>query len=483
MIYSFNPFPLESLPQATRFAIIEAQSMVQSPHAMVFGAAIAAASTALQGAIDVELPTGSIVPPSLMVFVIAKSGDRKTTTDNVFMAPIHAIQQRLEAERSVALDKYKSDLAIWKLEHKVLENQISKLLLEGDPCEQQKQALTAHSRVCPKPPRTPHFLHSDTTIEALLQNLYGVWPHAALMSSEGSSVVNGRAMQQLAPINELWDGTKLIRVDRKASESFSIRDGRLTVSVMLQRKPFEQFLRRNESAAWETGLLARALIAEPMSNQGTRQVYEADASAPAPVHLQHFLQRTSEALEKSIEVGMGTRTRKLLRFDPEAKVAWLNYAAWLEQQLGPVGQYAGIGAFVSKLPNNVARLAALMHCMESDGDEIGLAATLAAISLGEYYTAEYMRLFGVKDAQSEAQEFGYELEKWLWVQYEMTGQIQFKITNLYRYAPGKIRKRDQMNLAINVLEMAKKIFVFRNGKPAFIELSVAYIALRLQGGV
>jgi hypothetical protein len=290
-------------------------------------------------------------------------------------------------------------------------------------------------------------------------------------------------LQQFAPINELWDGTKLIRVDRKTSESFSIRDGRLTVSVMVQCGPFTQFLGRNDSAAVETGLLARALVAEPISHQGMRVVQEVDASAPLPEHLQRFHQRITEGLEKSMEVGRGTRERKLLRFDPEAKAAWLHYAAWLEQQLGASGQYARIGAFISKLPNNVARMAALMHSIESDDDEISLAATSAAISLGIFYTAEHMRLFGVKDANTEAQELGFELERWLWVQYEMTGQIQFQITNLYKYAPNKLRKRAQLHLAIAELEIHKKIFVFRQCKPALLELSHAYIAMRLQGGV
>ena len=474
MNFMAPPFPLEHLPERLRFVLFEAHALVQSPYPLVFGSAIAALSTAFQGAIDVEMPTGAVVPPSLIVFTIAESGERKTSTDNIFLGPIHAMQQRVEEERLLNRDAYEADLTVWSLQRKSLQSKLQKVLKHDGDCEAVKLALTAHLRARPLLPCAPHFVYADTTIEALLQNLHSVWPHAAMISSEASSIVNGRSMQQLGPINEFWDGVKLLRVDRKTTESFSIRDARLTVSLMLQRGPFEQFLRRNDSAAWETGLLARALIAEPMSSQGMRQVQASSGSAPQSGYLEAFHARVTEVLAQSIAVGMGQRKRKVLRFNPEAKAAWLEFAAWVESQLSPSAQFASVKGFASKLANNMVRLAALMHYLESDDEEIGMTTAIAAIELCHFYAAEYLRLFGVKDQQSIALDFGYELENWLWLQYKKTGICQFSISQLYKIGPNKIRKRDAMNVAIDVLAMAGKVYVVRHIKPAHISLNTFY---------
>ena len=474
MSYFSPPFPLEHLTERMRFVVYEAHGLVQSPFALIFGSAIATLSTAFQGAIDVELPTGAVVPPSLIVFTIAESGERKTSTDNIFLGPIHNMQERLEGERLLTLDAYEADLTMWSLQRKALQSKLQKVLKHDGDCEAVKVALTTHLRARPLPPRAPHFVYADTTIEALLQNLHSVWPQAAMISSEASSIVNGRAMQQLGPINEFWDGVKLIRVDRKTTESFSIRDARLTVSLMLQRAPFEQFLRRNDSAAWETGLLARALIAEPTSSQGMRQVQASTGSASPSGYLQAFHARVTEVLAQSIAVGMGQRERKVLKFNPEAKAAWLDFAAWVESQLSPSAQFASVKGFASKLANNMARLAALLHYLESDDEEIGLTTTIAAIELCHFYADEYLRLFGVKSEQSIAFEFGCELENWLWLQYKKTNMTQFSISELYKIGPNKIRKRDAMNVAIDVLAAAGKIYVCRHFKPAHIRLNTTY---------
>jgi hypothetical protein len=55
----------------------------------------------------------------------------------------------------------------------------------------------------PKNAKDPLF-YSDTTIEALLHKLATEWPSAFLRSSEASLIMTGRAVKNLAFLNELW---------------------------------------------------------------------------------------------------------------------------------------------------------------------------------------------------------------------------------------------------------------------------------------
>ena len=58
-------------------------NQTQAPEQLVVTSMLSALSTACQDFIDVKTPYGAIQPVSLFTLVIAESGERKTTTDNL----------------------------------------------------------------------------------------------------------------------------------------------------------------------------------------------------------------------------------------------------------------------------------------------------------------------------------------------------------------------------------------------------------------
>src|SRR6266404_7926823 len=81
-------FPIEALGDVLGPAAEAIQDIVQSPWAMCGQSVLAAATLAVQGFADVELPTGHIKPISNFFLTVARTGERKSATDTFALKPI-----------------------------------------------------------------------------------------------------------------------------------------------------------------------------------------------------------------------------------------------------------------------------------------------------------------------------------------------------------------------------------------------------------
>lgn len=159
-----------------------------------------------------------------------------------------------------------------------------------------QRRLSEHLALKPKPYAVRSIVLTDATPEAIAWHLHAVHPSAGLMSVEGDQILNGRASGQLTMLNVLWDGGDLV-INRKAAESFKVRNARLTINVMIQYLTFKKFLRRQGLLARDNGFLARALICDPPSTQGQRPIRSIE-TATFP-KLEIFQKRLTELLQQS----------------------------------------------------------------------------------------------------------------------------------------------------------------------------------------
>lgn len=82
-------YPVDAFPRIVREAIDEMHINVKAPVSLIATSALAAMSTTAQEMIMVKSPSGGQPKPvSLYLFVIAESGERKSTVDNRFCAPL-----------------------------------------------------------------------------------------------------------------------------------------------------------------------------------------------------------------------------------------------------------------------------------------------------------------------------------------------------------------------------------------------------------
>jgi hypothetical protein len=86
--------------------INETHFITKAAYPLIVSTALAAISTALQGHIDVELPTGKICPISLNLLTCADSGERKSTVENLLMEGIKNYQKKREQSCRKQLIEY-----------------------------------------------------------------------------------------------------------------------------------------------------------------------------------------------------------------------------------------------------------------------------------------------------------------------------------------------------------------------------------------
>jgi len=95
------PYPVDALPILLRDAVLEAQSFVQAPVALVACSALVALSLAGQGLVNVRRDHQLVGPVSLYVLAVADSGERSTTCDTIFGAAL----REWERDRRTAIGR------------------------------------------------------------------------------------------------------------------------------------------------------------------------------------------------------------------------------------------------------------------------------------------------------------------------------------------------------------------------------------------
>src|SRR5690348_4648061 len=83
-----DPFPIVALGAVLAAAAEAIHDRVQAPLAMCGQSVLAAATLAVQGHTDVELPTGQKRPLTNFYLTIAATGERKTAVDTEALWPI-----------------------------------------------------------------------------------------------------------------------------------------------------------------------------------------------------------------------------------------------------------------------------------------------------------------------------------------------------------------------------------------------------------
>lgn len=134
------------------------------------------------------------------------------------------------------------------------------------------------------------------------------------------------------------------------------------------------------------------MICQPGSTQGNRQITSPVVSNE---HLPVFHQRLIDIVNESIARNEENE-RQCLRFSPEAEKHWLEFYNKVESEMGLLGFLSDFKDYASKMAENMARLAALLHYFSGDEGDISIAAVKAAVDIMARYIEEYIRLFSKK---------------------------------------------------------------------------------------
>lgn len=466
-MFNGSPFPVDAFPQIIRNAIYEVEQHTQAPQGLIAASALGVISLACQNRIDVCRLTNLRSPVSLYLLTLAESGERKSTVDKMLMKPLYQLEEELFDKYTHALNTWRSDEEIFNFERKALMSKLkSDIRRNKDHLatnEQLKALLASHQQ----PPIRFKQIFNDATPAAIKDYLCGYWRSIGLMSDEAGTIFDGYALNELPFINKMWDGA-MFPVERKSEPDKLIKDARMTLGLMIQPDVFKKgYLERKGDAAKGIGFFARCLICQPGSTQGNRQITSPVVSNE---HLPVFHQRLIDIVNESIARNEENE-RQCLRFSPEAEKHWLEFYNKVESEMGLLGFLSDFKDYASKMAENMARLAALLHYFSGDEGDISIAAVKAAVDIMAWYIEEYIRLFSKKEKFSL--DVAETDELYCWIKNYCIRYCKPFITKntILQYGPNKFRNRSKANELLSTLFSQNKILVGKKGKTTLIAIA------------
>jgi hypothetical protein len=395
-------FPVDALSPTIRDAIRAIIDIVQVPPAMAAQSVLAAAALVCQARYNVMLPTRRAVPTSLFLFSVAQSGDRKTTGDSHALKPIADRERELKDEAAHLDAKYQNELAAYEAARSEAKR------AKGGRSEKVEKLKAAGS--APVPPPAGVLITDEATVPGLQKLFAEAMPSLGLFSDDGASWLGGYSMQDEnssatgASLSHLWDGKPVKRV---RATGFELHYGR-RLSLHLMVQPGVALKLFGNKALRDQGMMSRMLVAFPRSLRGQR--FWRDPTEESWKHLEEYHARLSRRLRGDMRF-VDEKTRELqfntLELSPEARKIWIEFADHCERLMAPGAEYEDIGDFASKMPENAARIAAILSYFERstealEAEGITENAMRAGIHVVRFYAGEAVRLFGAGSVDDDS---------------------------------------------------------------------------------
>lgn len=470
-------YPFEALPDTIRAAVAEVRAFTQAPLALVVSAALAALSLVGQHLANVRRGPKLEGPCSLYLLTVNDSGERKSTVESLFIAPIREWEKEQARDIAPEMERYNGELAAWLAVKNGITERLKGLAKARKPTEEASNDLVAHNAAMPLPPRRPRLLYQDVTSEALAWCLASGWPCGGIVSSEAGTVFGGHAMGKekitstLAQLNNFWDAIPL-HVDRRTSESFTVHAARVSLSLMAQESTFMEFLERAGALARGSGFLARFLLAWPASTQGTRFYQPPPDGTPA---LSAFTDRLGALLSYPLPLDEDERlSPPILPLSPSAHQAWIAFYNEVEAMLGDGGELRQVRDVASKTADNAVRVACLFHLFahgpsgEISQDHFDRAAAIVA-----WHLSEAQRFFGELALPQELADAA-RLDRWLLDYAHRERAASIPTREAQRLGP--VRHKTRLANALLVLDELGRARVIHEGRQKLIVLNPALMA-------
>src|SRR3569832_1284887 len=155
------PYPLDALPEVLRDAVAEVRHFVQAPCPLIASSALAAVSLATQAYVDVRRAERLQGPSSLFLLTVADSGERKSTCDGLFTAPIREYEQAQAEDAKPQMKKHAAELAAWESEREGLLASVKAAAKSGKAAAPMREALTELEWRMPPSVRVPRLVYGD----------------------------------------------------------------------------------------------------------------------------------------------------------------------------------------------------------------------------------------------------------------------------------------------------------------------------------
>ena len=164
-------------------------SKAQVPTALAAQSVLAASTLAAQVHADIALPFGQTRPPSLYLLTVARSGDRKSTSDREALWAVNQREADLHADKRAAEQRWAASNAAWAAD---------KRKIEADKNLDREARRLALEELGPEepPPLQPMLVMPDPTLEGLVKAMPTAPASLGVFSAEGGQLIGGHAMSR-----------------------------------------------------------------------------------------------------------------------------------------------------------------------------------------------------------------------------------------------------------------------------------------------
>jgi hypothetical protein len=405
-----DPFPSHALGHVLTPAVRAIHDRVQAPLGICAQSVLAAATLAVQGHADVELPTGQRRPLTCYFLTVAATGERKTATDGEALRPVQMRETTLRDAYGAERQHFENSKLAWD---KAREATIKQA--KGD-LTRIKVALDELGPP-PTPPPPPLLTCPEPTWEGITKLLAFSWPSLGIFTTEGGQFIGGHGMSDdaklrtAAGLSSTWDGEPIKRV--RAGDGVTVLGGR-RLAMHLMAQPEVAAVMLNDPLLGGQGLLSRMLVTAPGVASGTRMWREPSSyNQPA---IEKYCDHVLEILEQPLPLVAGGGNRlepRPLRLSSEARRLWIMFYNHIEGRLSAGGDLEPVRGLANKLPEHAARMAAVVAMVtDIQINEVAASEMAAGIELAQHYAAEALRLFNARHVDEDLR-LAQRLLNWL----------------------------------------------------------------------
>lgn len=443
-------------------AVKEAYENVQAPFELVAMTALSAMSLSVQRGFDLRTPFGSVIPLSIWVLGIAGSGERKDGLKNYFYRGISECDSAAFAEVHKRKLEWKTEEMLWKRKVKLFERKTDKILNNGGDLLGLKHEIERLYQERPHPPVFVPAVIEDVTAPALIKHLAESNGNAAIISSEGGSLLQSAVFRNVPLLNSAWSGSE-INVARKGDGVISIKDPRVSLMMLIQPGALGNYLDKKGALARDMGLWARFLVVNPASTQGRRYASSVDQSYLA----RDVFSMRCKQLIGFVDVLGG---REIIEFGSEATETWRPIVNDVEFNLGDDLYFSRARDHASKLGENILRVAAVLHVFEGREGKVGRDLLMLAVKICAYCSSQFMSVF---DGRDQVSIDAGALKIWL-SGYANGGFRYVPIQAAYHLAPKPLRVKRRLLPAMQVLLEKGSVGSASFGRKGVIDLYPNY---------
>jgi hypothetical protein len=442
-----DPFPVDALGDVLAPVAHAIHDRVQAPLAICAQSVLAAATLAVQGHADIELPFGGrrVKPLSSYFVTIAETGERKTEADFHAMWAIRKHEKNLREKYDGEMPSYVNDKTAWeKAREAVVKN--------GKGDRPKTKAALDQLGPAPTAPLAPMLIASEPTFEGLTKQFTNHRPSLGLFSSEGGQFIGGHGMNEenklktASGLSSLWDGEPVRRV--RAGDGASVFTGRrVTAHLMVQ--PDVACILLQDPLLLNQGILSRILTTSPESAAGKRKP-RAEQEETDKI-IKDYGSLLLQILERPLPLAAG-KTNELepraLPLSMEAAELWKQFVQNVESSIGPGGDLETIKGLANKLPEHAARLAGVITLIgDINAPEVSEQSMKAGIALAEHYVAEAMRLFEVTRINADLR-LAQRVLDWL---HRTWGEPNSSLPDIYQRGPNAVRDQGTARKLVAIL--------------------------------